>query len=96
LIYENTPKSRAWWAQDPRRACRVITLVLHELPGHPELLERGQKLQRAFNDLQQRDRLERQKQWERELKEQERDGGRGGLPGFGRGGPEIAIDRSIS
>ncbi len=33
-------------------------------------------------------RIERQKQWEREQKEQERDWGRGGLPG-GRGGPEI-------
>ena len=55
---------------------------------HPELLERGQKLDRAFNELQQHDRNERQKQWEREQKEQERDGGRGGLPG-GRGGHEI-------
>ena len=56
---------------------------------HPELLERGQKLQRAFKELQQHDRLERQKQWEREQKEQDRDGGRGGLPGFGGGGHEI-------
>ncbi len=55
---------------------------------HPELVERGQKLQQIFNEWQQRDRLERQKQWEREQKEQERDGGRGGLPG-GRGGHEI-------
>ena len=57
---------------------------------HPELLERGQKLQQILNEWQQHDRVERQKQWEREQKEQDRgDGGRGGLPGLGRGDPEI-------
>ena len=57
---------------------------------HPELLERGQRLQQILNEWQQHDRAERQKQWEREQKEQDReDGGRGGLPGRGRGGPEI-------
>ena len=67
---------------------QVIELVVERYPG---LQEQYRHINLIREEWQQLDRLERQKQWEREQKEQERDGGRGGLPGFGRGrgGPEI-------
>jgi hypothetical protein len=55
----------------------------------PELLERMQALEKIIGEWKQRDQAERQKQWEKQQKKELGDEGRGGLPGFKRGDPEI-------